>query len=361
MTRHSARARTVLLALGAAIGLGVATSSPAAADDGLRVDRGIAPAGSELSPARTGEAVEVAVWSAHVRLAEVRRAKRTARDALTAAARRAEEARLRLDAAGRIYRDAVAEVEQARERVNSLSEAAFGPSLWTSGGPTIESWTSVGAVDRQRYENLLDAQRAQIRARVKVTDAEEMIRTWAAALVAALAERSESLRRYQTAEADERDIEQKMDRGAVRRQRAASSHQAPQAPHTSLLLPVEGRKTSDFGNRLNPYSKQWRHHDGVDIAAPGGTPIRAAADGTVTRAGWNGGYGNYTCLEHAGGLSTCYAHQSQILVKPGQQVRRGEVIGKVGSTGNSTGDHLHFEVRRNGTAVDPTPYLPALH
>jgi murein DD-endopeptidase MepM/ murein hydrolase activator NlpD len=101
----------------------------------------------------------------------------------------------------------------------------------------------------------------------------------------------------------------------------------------------------------------------VDIAADGGQPIYAAADGRVIFAEWNGGYGNYTCISHGRvggkGLSTCYAHQSRILASAGQRVRRGQVIGRVGTTGASTGNHLHFEVRRDGVPVQPLNWLPS--
>ena len=128
-----------------------------------------------------------------------------------------------------------------------------------------------------------------------------------------------------------------------------------------FLTPVHGWKSSDFGWRFDPYYKVWQLHAGVDLAAAGGTPIYAAGDGKVVQAGWSGGYGNYTCIYHGQyqgkGLSTCYGHQSAILVHVGQQVHRGDVIGRVGTTGASTGDHLHFEVRVNGTPVQPLDYL----
>jgi murein DD-endopeptidase MepM/ murein hydrolase activator NlpD len=104
-----------------------------------------------------------------------------------------------------------------------------------------------------------------------------------------------------------------------------------------------------------------RLHAGIDIPAPGGTPIYAAAGGRVTQAGVFGGYGNYSCIQHARALTTCYAHQSQLRVRTGQNVKAGQLIGAVGNTGASFGDHLHFEVRRgagfSGTPVDPAPYL----
>src|SRR5919108_1839045 len=117
-----------------------------------------------------------------------------------------------------------------------------------------------------------------------------------------------------------------------------------------LIWPVNGPIVSGFGMRWG------RMHEGVDIAVPTGTQIRAAAYGTIEIAGYNGGYGNYTCIGHGGGLSTCYAHQTQILVGSGA-VAQGQIIGLVGCTGHCFGPHLHFEVRVNGQAVDPLGYL----
>jgi murein DD-endopeptidase MepM/ murein hydrolase activator NlpD len=126
--------------------------------------------------------------------------------------------------------------------------------------------------------------------------------------------------------------------------------------------PVNGWKSSDFGMRYDPYFRVWQLHAGTDYAAPSGAPIFAAGAGRVIRAGWNGGYGNYTCIYHGElrdgrGIATCYAHQSSIGVSVGERVSRGEVIGRVGTTGASTGNHLHFEVRIDGTPVNPLGYL----
>ncbi len=118
-----------------------------------------------------------------------------------------------------------------------------------------------------------------------------------------------------------------------------------------LSMPVNGTFSSPFGPRWG------RLHAGVDISAPSGTPIHAADGGTVRFAGWMGGYGNYTCIQHTSSMSTCYGHQSSIGVSSGQHVGKGQTIGAVGSTGHSTGPHLHFEVRINGTPVDPMGYL----
>jgi murein DD-endopeptidase MepM/ murein hydrolase activator NlpD len=108
----------------------------------------------------------------------------------------------------------------------------------------------------------------------------------------------------------------------------------------------------------SPFGYRWgRLHAGIDIGVPYGTPIHAAAAGQVVIAGWVGGYGNYTCIDHGGGLATCYGHQSSFAVGVGASVAQGQVIGYVGSTGHSFGAHLHFEVRINGSPVDPLGYL----
>ena len=115
--------------------------------------------------------------------------------------------------------------------------------------------------------------------------------------------------------------------------------------------PTSGQITSGFGPRWG------RMHQGLDVGAPTGRPITAAKSGKVIVAGWSGGYGNLVVIDHGGGLSTAYAHQSRIAVKVGDPVTQGGLIGYIGSTGHSTGPHLHFEVRVNGVARDPLPYL----
>ena len=118
-----------------------------------------------------------------------------------------------------------------------------------------------------------------------------------------------------------------------------------------MIWPLNGTLSSPFGYRWG------RLHAGIDIAVPEGTPIRAAKAGNVALAQYYGGYGNYTCVDHGGGQSTCYGHQSSFAVSSGDSVEQGEVIGYSGNTGSSTGPHLHFEVRINGTPVDPMGYL----
>jgi len=117
--------------------------------------------------------------------------------------------------------------------------------------------------------------------------------------------------------------------------------------------PVPGRITSNYGLRMHPILGYQRMHRGLDFRAAHGTPILAAIDGTVGRAGWAGGYGRQVRLNHANSLATSYSHMSRILVRPGQRVRQGQVIGYVGSTGLSTGPHLHYEMYRGGRTINP--------
>ncbi|MBI3998633.1 MAG: peptidoglycan DD-metalloendopeptidase family protein [Armatimonadetes bacterium] len=124
---------------------------------------------------------------------------------------------------------------------------------------------------------------------------------------------------------------------------------------SAFLWPLRGPMTSRFGFRRHPIFRLRQFHQGVDISAPRGTPVRAADDGTVIFAGWYGGYGKLVIIDHGQGMSTLSGHLSAILVRVGQSVVRGKVIGQVGSTGYSTGPHLHFEVRRNGRPINPAP------
>jgi murein DD-endopeptidase MepM/ murein hydrolase activator NlpD len=119
------------------------------------------------------------------------------------------------------------------------------------------------------------------------------------------------------------------------------------------------RMTSNFGLRWHPVVGGRRQHEGVDLASPVGTPIHATADGTVAKADWFGGYGLFVQLEHGGNLATRYGHMSRLNVAAGQHVHKGDIIGYVGTTGRSTGPHLHYEVRVNGAAVNPIPYMQA--
>lgn len=139
---------------------------------------------------------------------------------------------------------------------------------------------------------------------------------------------------------------------AIRDAQAGAGSTGTGTPSASgFIWPVNGPVVSGYGMRWG------RLHEGIDITASSGTPIWAAAAGTVIHAGWLGGYGNLVVVDHGNGLATAYAHASAILVGIGQQVAQGDTIALIGSTGNSSGPHLHFEVRVNGVAVDPLLYL----
>ncbi|MEK6271711.1 MAG: peptidoglycan DD-metalloendopeptidase family protein [Actinomycetota bacterium] len=147
--------------------------------------------------------------------------------------------------------------------------------------------------------------------------------------------------------------------GQIQAQLQAAQSSVPAQP----AGPIQGESSSGFiwpvnGPVVSGYGMRWGQlHAGIDVAVPAGTAIRAAAAGTVVLAAYTGGYGNYTCIDHGGGISTCYAHQSSYAVSSGQSVGQGQVIGSVGCTGHCFGDHLHFEVRVNGSPVDPLGYL----
>ncbi len=166
-----------------------------------------------------------------------------------------------------------------------------------------------------------------------------------------------SVRRSRTAlEGDLRELEAAQARVTGQLRGAGENAFAPGAGPVRrgsgrLIWPVNGALVSPFGMRWG------RLHAGIDIAASAGTPIRAADSGRVVLMGSVSGYGNYTCVQHTGSLSTCYAHQSRFGTSQGAGVRQGQVIGYVGCTGHCFGDHLHFETRVNGSPVDPMGYL----
>ncbi len=149
---------------------------------------------------------------------------------------------------------------------------------------------------------------------------------------------------------------------AERRRAAQLAGQAVPPPENTgapgtFSWPASGPITDPFGMRMHPITHQWKMHSGMDIGAPMGSTITAAAGGKIIYAGWEGGYGNTIIIDHGGNTSTLYGHCSQLFVSEGQEVQRGQAIGAVGSTGESTGPHLHFEIRINGVPVDPAPRL----
>ncbi len=138
---------------------------------------------------------------------------------------------------------------------------------------------------------------------------------------------------------------------------AIGNDQVPSdAPH--FILPVAGKPTSGYGMRADPVHGNLVNHTGFDLAAATGTQVSAAAPGTVIHAGPAGTYGNLVTLRHENGFETRYAHLSAVDVRVGDLVSEGQDLGKIGTTGHSTGPHLHFEIRHGGTAIDPAPLLP---
>jgi len=173
------------------------------------------------------------------------------------------------------------------------------------------------------------------------------------------------LRQFQQADQQITEMIQRIRAEEERRRQEAQAaarrmgHEIVEPTGGTMRWPVPGhnRVTSRYGNRTRPWGRGTEFHTGIDIGAPRGTNIVAAESGTVVLSGWHGGFGQTVIIEHGNGLTTLYGHNSRNLVSVGDWVNRGDVIAHVGSTGFSTGPHLHFEVRRNGNHVNPNPFL----
>lgn len=144
---------------------------------------------------------------------------------------------------------------------------------------------------------------------------------------------------------------QRMDQGGTE-QSARTRSSIPSRQPVDVV-----RLSSNFGGRSDPFNGHRRMHQGIDIPGPLGTPVYATADGVVQRSSWVNGYGNLVEINHGNGLETRYGHLSKLIAQPNERVRRGQLIGLMGSTGRSTGSHLHYEVRIAGAAVNPMPYI----
>jgi murein DD-endopeptidase MepM/ murein hydrolase activator NlpD len=248
-------------------------------------------------------------------------------------------------------------LDQVSQRQREALEAATAARLVAKEKEAVAAANAqaAAAARKRARDAVVAAQRSAAQARAAATALAALSQQRQRALRATRRERAGILRRYQELRAESARIAAEI--------RGIRGGPPVLLPGGVLPMPAQGWKSSDFGMRFDPYYHVWQLHAGVDIAAGGGAPIRVVLGGRVLRAGWNGGYGNYTCVYHGiykgRSLSTCYAHQSQILVRVGEWVSRGELIGRVGTTGASTGTHLHFEVRLNGNPVNPLPYLPA--
>jgi murein DD-endopeptidase MepM/ murein hydrolase activator NlpD len=410
--------RTVLLAAVGLVNFAALPPLPASAEprpDLEAADQEVAEASATLEYAtERAQAAAVAFAEADAALPAAQVRADEARGEVVAARVRAETAEIEADQAEdelttavARYDESVETVDTARDGVAAFAVAAYkggrlaGVNLMLRADGPAEAVTRLGYLDQvaeagqaalddlataqlaaAQAENeasvardeaeaarlataatLAAAEVAEEEAALAVDEAAVLAETKAEALEVAEAERDDSLRRYEEAQDAAARIEAEL-REWEANQAAPEAPPAAGAPGPAggFVLPTHGWQSSAFGMRFDPFFGVWQLHAGVDIAAPGGTPIYAVDEGTVVTAGWYGGYGNYTCLghgDHGGqGLSTCYAHQSEILVGQGQWVGRGEVIGRVGTTGASTGDHLHFEVRLDGSPTDPIPFLP---
>jgi murein DD-endopeptidase MepM/ murein hydrolase activator NlpD len=390
--------------------LGLGLAAPASADprdDARSASRRVHQAEAILedataaarNAARRLEAATAALPAAQQRVATSRGLVAAARVAANTARRKADGARAEYAAAATRFTQAQHRVEEARQRVDDIASATYMGGNFGAINVLVGATGPQDAMDRlDLVDQVMQKQQASVQemvaarreARIEqdraglakraAEDAERdaaaklaatrtaeasaeraqaavvtLANSRRAALAVANSERAAVLARYRRAKAEEARI-----RAALA---AWERHSGVTASvHGKLLMPVEGWKSSDFGERYDPYYRVWQLHAGTDIAAAGGSPIRAAAAGRVIQAGWNGGYGNYTCISHGRlqghGFSTCYGHQSAILVHVGERVSRGEVIGRVGTTGASTGYHLHFETRFDGVPKNPLRYLP---
>jgi murein DD-endopeptidase MepM/ murein hydrolase activator NlpD len=393
-----------LVCLTTAPGSAVADTGTSAERAARAVDRAEAVLENATARARAAavrlEAATAALPAAQQRVATSRGAVAAAVATANTAGRRAQAARLAHAKISGDYQQAQSQFAAARDRVDEIAQESYMGSTFSRINVLVQATGPADLMDRlsivdqlmrnqqQDVDRLLSARRvvrsAQDRAGLARRQAEEaeaaarakliaargaqaaavrarQALTWLtasrqAALRAANAQRAAVLARYRAAVTEEQRI-----RAALRGFAIKSG--VGQYEGGRLLMPVNGWKSSDFGQRYDPYYRVWQLHAGTDFAAPGGTPIHAAAFGRVIRTGWYGGYGNYTCISHGQvngyALQTCYGHQSAILVRVGEYVRRGQVIGRVGTTGASTGNHLHFETRFDGVPRNPLLYLPA--
>ena len=256
---------------------------------------------------------------------------------------------------------------------SDLQEAGVRQAYLSATGATIQDQIDAYLHDRARVQAarvVLVAKRDQAAAATRAAEAEAARLSDAAAAQtaahAALQSRIADLRSESaTLGAQQASIET-----LIRQRQAADAAAAAAALQDSgrgsgsavsrssirgtfgLIWPIHGVVTSEYGPRWGGF------HPGIDIAAAYGTPIAASKAGVVIYAGPDGGYGNFVCIDHGGGVSTCYAHQSQIAVTQGESVSQGQTIGYEGSTGDSTGPHVHFEVRINGSTENPRYYVP---
>ena len=389
----------VLVLLAATIGVVLpATANPVLPEEQRLADirARIATVRQEISAARaTNQRDAVAFANAQRQLAVVMNALAAAEQAVQRQQQAVDEARVRLaalrareaqqrgvmaDRAVTLYKrggmDSLTTVLGSDSTTHALRRSAYVDAVNRADARSVQRVTSTQtAVDAQHIQLGVEQEaleRVATEQRQVAAEAEE-IRDDRAAVLAASSSRVNSLQTREThLEVEGRRIAALVRRAqrmaaASRSRQSATSTATPSATAATdttttttstevgtggWTWPAGGTVTSEFGYRWG------RLHAGLDIGAPEGSPIWAARGGTVTYAGAMGGYGNLVLLDHGGGVSTAYAHQSAIMVSVGASVSAGQQIGQVGSTGNSTGPHLHFETRIGGNPQDPRSYLP---
>ncbi|HVF20882.1 MAG TPA: peptidoglycan DD-metalloendopeptidase family protein [Mycobacteriales bacterium] len=380
-------------------------AAPAAADDPRaerrRVEAQLAHLHDELHESseavqRAGAALaraKVEIPRAQAAYAAAQGKLSAARAAAAASRRDLDRAQADLDRAEDAFATANARLEQKRRRSGELSRAIYmiGPAGFAHAIFEAETFGDLAAratytyallsdaaghvrnastarVDLANRSTALEQRRADLVARdVAVRAALRRIETYAAESAAAKAavdaqvaareealglaarERAADLAHYQRLQAESRRLAELIRRTAV-------SRGGGRVGKGGMLWPTPGPVTSPYGYRMHPIYGYRRMHAGIDIGAPTGQAIVAVLTGTVVTAGPMGSYGNLVVVDHGDGLTTAYAHQSRVAVRSGQRVDRGAVIGYVGSTGASTGPHLHYETRVNGDPVDPMRY-----
>jgi murein DD-endopeptidase MepM/ murein hydrolase activator NlpD len=396
MTMRRRLSVVACLVLALALAASAAGQDPAA--EKARVDQRIADLQAEIAAAKEQEGVltsqlsevvdelraaQEAVATAESSLSALEADLATERDRLERITARLERQTQKLDRLKREYRRAV-EILEARVRAIYVTETPDVLSFIVSASSFSE------VVDSFEFMERIGIQDKKIAAQVKKSKLEAAAQRAATAKTRRVAVATVAVIEARTAEA--RDVRDELAAGrdtlaaartlkrsaltdarktraeyleeveslasqsatlaqAIRDAQAAASTGTGGVSAAGFIWPVNGTVVSGFGMRWG------RMHEGIDISASTGTPIWAAAAGTVIHSGWLGGYGNLVVVDHGDGLATAYAHTSSILVSVGQPVAQGETIALVGSTGNSSGPHLHFEVRVNGVAVDPLLYL----
>ena len=251
-----------------------------------------------------------------------------------------------------------------RARIGTLTSLGERKAVQANAQARVDAVeVEVADLKQQAAEALAAAEQARADAAARRTELDGLLAAQQAATAQIAARKAEEEAKLAAYEREQAALAAELRRIAAEEARKArearaagrSTRPAPSG-NGSLSRPVDGYITSGFGYRIHPIYGTRRLHAGTDFGSPCGTPVRAAAPGSVISAGWGGGYGNRIIVSHGSGMATTYNHLSRYAVRGGS-VSRGQVIGYVGTTGSSTGCHLHFEVRINGTPVNPMRYL----